>query len=386
MKIIAFYLPQFHNIPENDEWWGDGFTEWVNVKKAKALFDGHAQPRVPLNNNYYNLLDDNIKIWQVDLAKKYGIYGFAYYHYWFNGKMLLEQPMEQMLANRKVDIPFCISWANEPWTKAWTGNERKVLIAQKYGKKEEWIEHFNYLKKFFHDERYIKIDNKPLFIIYRPEVISCLNDMLDCWELEASKCGFRGMKYAYQTNEFNYFSDRDDSRFSYDIEFQPNLAVHMMNEKEYVVLRKIKRTVSRFLEKCTGIDITRWGTDISNKMMNYNRIDYSKVWDVIIHTKAKSEKSIPGAFVGWDNTPRYGKRASVYVGDTPEKFRKYMSEQIKNAKKNYSTEYMFIYAWNEWAEGGYLEPDERYGYRNLEAIRAALIENNEFPWEEETCQ
>lgn len=145
MKIIAFYLPQFHNIPENDEWWGNGFTEWTNVKKAKPLYEGHMQPRVPLGGNYYNLLDDNVKIWQADLAKKYGVYGFCYYHYWFNGKMLLEKPMEQMLANKEVDIPFCICWANEPWTKAWVGDERKLLIAQEYGQEEEWKQH---LKRF----------------------------------------------------------------------------------------------------------------------------------------------------------------------------------------------------------------------------------------------
>ena len=134
MKIIAFYLPQFHDIPENDEWWGKGFTEWVNVKKAQPLYKGHEQPRIPMNENYYNLLDDNVKIWQANIAKEYGIYGFCYYHYWFGGKLLLEKPMEQMLANPKVDIPFCISWANEPWTKAWV-NESKVLIPQFYGGK-----------------------------------------------------------------------------------------------------------------------------------------------------------------------------------------------------------------------------------------------------------
>ena len=160
MKIIAFYLPQFHNIPENDEWWGDGFTEWVNVKKAKPLFDGHVQPKEPLNDNYYNLLDDNIKIWQAKIAKEYGVYGFCYYHYWFNGKLLLEKPMEQMLNNKKIDIPFCISWANEPWTKAWV-NEKKVLIPQSYGGVNEWKEHFDYLLPFFKDERYIKVHNKP---------------------------------------------------------------------------------------------------------------------------------------------------------------------------------------------------------------------------------
>ena len=177
MKIIAFYLPQFHNIPENDEWWGDGFTEWTNVKKAKPLYEGHMQPRVPLGGNYYNLLDDNVKIWQADLAKKYGVYGFCYYHYWFNGKMLLEKPMEQMLANKEVDIPFCICWANEPWTKAWVGDERKLLIAQEYGQEEEWKQHFMYLLPFFKDERYITKNGKPLFVFYRPDIVPCMKEI-----------------------------------------------------------------------------------------------------------------------------------------------------------------------------------------------------------------
>ena len=143
MKILAMYLPQFHMIPENDQWWGEGFTDWTAVRNAKPLYEGHDQPRVPLNDNYYDLLDDDVKIWQANIAKEHGVYGFCYYHYWFNGKLLLEKPMEQMLENKKVDMPFCICWANEAWTKAWVGEATKVLIAQKYGSKSEWKEHIN---------------------------------------------------------------------------------------------------------------------------------------------------------------------------------------------------------------------------------------------------
>ena len=170
MKIIPFYLPQFHNIPENDEWWGNGFTEWTNIKSAKPLFEGHKQPKVPINGNYYDLLNDDVKIWQAELAKKYGIYGFCYYHYWFNGKMLLEKPMEQMLTNHNIDIPFCICWANAAWTKAWVGEEKKVLIPQTYGGRNEWEEHFFYFLPFFKDRRYIRENNKPVIIIYRPQI------------------------------------------------------------------------------------------------------------------------------------------------------------------------------------------------------------------------
>ena len=248
MKIIALYLPQYHDIPENDKWWGKGFTEWVNVKKAKPLYEGHYQPHVPLNNNYYNLLDDDVKIWQADLAKKYGVYGFCYYHYWFNGKMLLEQPMEQMLKNEKIDLPFCICWANEPWTRAWVG-ETETLIAQQYGYEKEWKEHFDYLLPFFKDNRYIKEDNKPLFVIYRPEVIGVLKDMLNYWNELAIDNGFSGMKYAFQTLSMDVAKDPNKALFDYDIEFQPTYAYQDLYADKYVTLRKIKGKMSRFFEK-----------------------------------------------------------------------------------------------------------------------------------------
>ena len=374
MKIIAFYLPQFHDIPENDQWWGKGFTEWVNVKKAKPIYEGHEQPRVPLNSNYYNLLDDDVKIWQAKIAKEYGVYGFCYYHYWFNGKLLLEKPMEQMLKNPAVDIPFCICWANEPWTRAWVG-EKKILIAQEYGKEDEWIEHFNYLLPFFKDDRYIKNNNKPFVVIYRPEIIGCLNEMLECWVRLAKENGFKGIDFAYQNISFDLEKNKDDHMFSYNIEFQPHYAFYDLNVNKHKVLRGIKRKLSNFLERQFGFNLKFVG---DGKLVD-NHVDYDLAWKAVLKRKPDSEKNIPGAFVGWDNTPRHGKNGRVYVGDTPEKFQEYLTVQIRRARDIYHKDMIFMYAWNEWAEGGYLEPDERYGYQNLEAIRNALEANNEFP-------
>jgi len=372
MKIIAFYLPQFHDIPENDEWWGKGFTEWVNVRNAKPLFDGHQQPRVPLGQNYYNLLDDNVKIWQSKIAQEHGIYGFCYYHYWFNGKLLLEKPMEQMLRNKEITIPFCICWANEQWTKAWVG-ENKVLIAQEYGQEKEWKEHFYYLLPFLKDERYIFEKGKPLIVIYRPNVIPCLNEMLDCWDELARENGFDGLTYAYQ--QIWPGKEKDDSRFTYNIEFQPTYGLRETFKGQHEILRRLKGFISDSIEKITGKNIRLLG----NGMLTGKRIEYDTVWTSVLNELPESEKSVPGAFVGWDNTPRHGSSGRVFINDTPEKFEKYLSSQISRAKSLYHKDIMFMYAWNEWAEGGYLEPDERFGYKNLEAIKKALTENNEFP-------
>ena len=382
MKIIAFYLPQFHNIPENDEWWGDGFTEWVNVKAAKPLFEGHQQPKVPLNDNYYNLLDDNVKIWQAKIAKEHGVYGFCYYHYWFSGKMLLEKPMEQMLKNKAVDIPFCISWANETWTKAWVNDEKKVLILQKYGEKDEWKQHFDYLLPFFKDDRYIKENNKPLFIIYRPEVVECLNEMLDYWNQLAIENGFDGMCFAYQTINMDITNGSDTSRFDYDIEFQPSYArFDMSNQKsKLAVLKKIRRNVAKWFEKKFGIDLLRYTSPMmARKLLHTNGIDYSEAWETILARKPISNKCIPGAFAAWDNTPRHKERGWVYTNNTPEIFEKYLEKQIVRARDVYHKDMILMYAWNEWAEGGYLEPDEEHGYAYLDAIRTALEKTGEFP-------
>ena len=181
MDVFAFYLPQYHQTIENDKWWGRDFTEWTNIKGAKPLFNGHNQPKKPLDNFYYNLLDINVMKWQGELARRYGISGFCVYHYWFEGKKLLHKPMEQLLEHKEIDFPFFFCWANESWTNAWatSGGKPKMLMKQTYGNREDWDNHFNYLVQFFNDERYIKINNKPIFVIYRPEQIHNLNEMLD---------------------------------------------------------------------------------------------------------------------------------------------------------------------------------------------------------------
>lgn len=373
MKVIAFYLPQFHEIPENNEWWGKGFTEWVNVKKAVPLFEGHVQPRVPLNNYYYDLTDREAQIWQANLAKKYGVYGFAYYHYWFNGKLLLEKPAENMLYDTEVDIPFCFSWANEPWTNVWVSQTNsKVLLQQTYGGKEEWLAHFNYLLPFFKDKRYIKNNGKPLFIIYRPDIIPNLNEMIDYFQEKAEEAGLPGIDFAYQHLAAAKEKMEDDSRFEYNIHFEPIYAEFQLEKNKYKLLKEFKRRVADFFEHYTSINIRSLTTRRGLKVY-----DYDTVWNNILNRKPYSLKCVPGVYVDWDNTPRKGINGKVHKGACPEKFKKYFYEQVKRTKDVYHQNMIFVYAWNEWAEGGYLEPDERFKYGYLEAIHDVLEELDE---------
>ena len=378
MKIIAFYLPQFHSIPENDIWWGKGFTEWTNVKNAKKLFEEHYQPRIPLNNNYYNLTDSNTLMWQVEMAKKYNVYGFCFYHYWFDGHMLLQKPMEIMYENDKINYPYCICWANENWTNAWKADgDVKTLIQQTYGEKKDWKDHFDYLLKFFKDPNYIKNNNKPFFVIYRPEIIPCLKDMLEYWKELSIENGFNGIDFAYQQISFDLMNDNCKDLFEYNIEYQPTYArydLRMNDDNNFkkigFMFRELIRKSVLKIDKILGSNLY---SKISRKKLMIE--DYDDLCNCIISRKPSDKKAIPGMFVGWDNTSRRGIGGSVCVGSTPEKFKRYLSLQIQNAKINYNKDMIFMFAWNEWAEGGYLEPDEKYKYGYLEAIKSALEEN-----------
>lgn len=371
VKLISFYLPQFHTIPENDAWWGKGFTEWTNVRKAQPLFPGHDQPRIPLEGEY-DLMDDQVKIRQAELARKYGVFGFCYYHYWFkNGRQLLEKPAEQMLANKNVDLPFCFCWANENWSKNWDGGNREVIMEQDYGGKADWEKHFQYLLPFFRDERYITVDGKPLFLIYKPEQMIDVYQMTRYWRERAVEEGFPGMCFAFQFP--TYYSDmyyRDDI-FDYRIGFEP---VHARN------LASMKPGTSgkaRLLRKVLGEDVLSayrkvrfdksagtWSKSQSTAMYFYD-----EMWEKILNAPWTAE-FLPGGFVDWDNTPR-NKHGVLHAGFSIEKFQNYLTRLIVRATQE-SKPMIFLNAWNEWAEGAFLEPDEKYGYQKLEAVRVAL--------------
>ncbi|MCD7864669.1 MAG: glycoside hydrolase family 99-like domain-containing protein [Clostridiales bacterium] len=372
LKIIPFYLPQFHTIPENDQWWGEGFTEWTNVRKAVPLFEGHQQPKLPLGDNYYNLLDDETKIWQAELAKQYGIFGFCYYHYWFKGgKKLLEKPAEQMLKNKNIQLPFCFSWANENWSRNWDGGNHEIIMPQEYGGKQEWELHFQYLLPFFRDERYMTINGKPLFVIYKPEQIIEIAEMAGYFRKRAVEEGFPGICLAFQFP--SYYADmyyREDV-FDYRIEFEPVYSRNLKSMKKPGTARSVQSLRSVFGE--TPISFYRKKSKHSGggypNPEHLSVFFYDEAWKKILENEM-DEKFLPGGFVDWDNTPR-NKHGVMYAGFTVDKFREYMTRLVKKAR-DYDKPVVFLNAWNEWSEGAYLEPDNITGYAKLEAVKAAF--------------
>ena len=372
MKIITYYLPQFHEIEENNQWWGTGYTEWTSLKRAKKLYRCHNQPRIPLNENYYNLTDVRTLEWQCRLARTYGIYGWCIYHYWFEGKLLLQKPLELMLKNPHININYCISWANEDWTNGWISNNPDVLQKQTYGSKEDWKNHFFYLLPFFQDKRYIKKDGKPLLVIYHPEKIENLSEMLTYWNQLALKHIQTDLCIVSQhPNALDDITCINSQYINYQIEYQPDTASKHVAPWYYYSFQKIYN----FLD---GIFKTNYFSEVKF-LRPLIKKDYVKTWEYIIHMEPENAKRIPGAFVDWDNTPRKGRRGSVYIGVTPEIFQKYLIKQIIHARTSYKQEYLFLFAWNEWSEGGYLEPDTKEEFGYLNAVKQALKKTNE--WE-----
>jgi lipopolysaccharide biosynthesis protein len=355
-KILALYLPQFHETPENNEWWGKGFTEWTNTSKATKLFKDHYQPRIPLNNKYYDLSDPVVMKEQAETAKKYGVDGFCYYHYWFNGKQMLHKPLIQMLATPGIDIPFCLSWANDSWNKAWDGEEKQVLIKQEYGVEENWQEHLDYLLPYFKDPRYIRENNKPVFFIYRTIGFDRMEEMIRYWGEKLVAEGFDGIHIVETLNSFQQEPSCESSAAVFT--FEPMLTLR----KKISLVNKVKGRLNILLGKQMLL------TD-----------SYDRVWKEVLENAGKqygNKEVYRGAFVDWDNSPRKANRGLVVTGASPAKFGKYISKLLNISRKQ-GNSYLVVNAWNEWAEGCYLEADEKFGYGYLEQLKAAITKTNQ---------
>lgn len=361
-KVLAFVLPQFHRIPENDEWWGEGFTEWTNVRKATPLFAGHYQPRVPVDAQYYDLLDPDVQDRQAALARQYGLYGFCYYHYWFSGRRLLEKPVELLLQRGKPDLPFCLAWANEPWTRAWDGGEHQVLMPQAYSDESDWRRHFEYLLPAFRDPRYIRVDGKPMFLIYRSASIDVCAPMLKLWRELAQQSGLAGLHIVGMLTGF----DRDPRPEIFDAfaEFEPMFTIR--HGLPYW-LRKREKWIRRLATAARRIT--------GRVARPLNSHDYASLWRAIA-SRSLPPRTYPGAFVDWDNSPRRGLERSLILRNFDRRaFERGVRAQVRKAREA-GAEFLFVNAWNEWAEGAYLEPDEERGLLFLEAIRAATSGEN----------
>lgn len=345
MRFWALNLPQFYETPENNEWWGKGYTEWTSVKKAKPLYPGHEQPLVPLNKNYYDLSKKENIQWQADLAKKYGVEGFVYYHYWYNGKHLLEKPCEILLDSPEIDITYCFCWANHSWTRAWDGKNHEILVQQTYGDKEEWENHLQYLLPFFKDKRYIRLEGKPVLFIYKANDITNGDERLAYWNsrLKEEKIA-QGLYIVEYLSTFNPQPSLNLSSAVYEDE--PNFSCRF----EISAFNKAKRVICKTLKK----------TDYQ---------DYDKLWHLILKKKAiyNGKKIVLGGFPCWDNSPRKGKNSRVIRGASPEKFGNYLKQLCKIERQD-STEILLLNAWNEWGEGAILEPTELNGFGYLEAL------------------
>ena len=362
-RIIAINLPQFHPFKENDEWWGKGFTEWTNVVKARPRFKGHYQPHLPADTGFYDLRLPEARQMQADLARQYGIYGFCYYHYWFNGKQLMERPVNDILTSGEPDFPFMLCWANENWTRNWDGMFDEVLIEQKYSEEDD-RNHIRWLcQNVFSDSRYIRIDNKPVFAIYRIELFPDFKHTVEIWRQIALK--EFGMELYLINSQFplspkgkNALCQGLDASYDYQPIYSGNTNI---NKGKYRIIHCVP-----FLSRIVGR--TNW---IKQQPVLVNYPDY------VIRMKNRklpSYKCYPCVTPSWDNSPRRANKSFwAFINSTPSYFGDWLRDTLSHFIP-YSKEenLVFINAWNEWAEGNHLEPDQKWGRAYLEEVKKAI--------------
>ena len=343
IKPIAFYLPQFHPVEENSEWWGEGFTEWTNVAKATPNYEGHYQPHIPKHLGFYDLrLVDTMRD-QADLAKKYGVHGFCFYHYWFNGRRVLDLPVNNFI-NSDIDMPFCLCWANENWTRRWDGKDEEVLLKQTYSAEDD-LQFIETLIPLFKDERYIKVDGKPMLLIYRVELFPDIIQTAYRLRQLVTQAGFPDLHLCMVQSTQPYV-DPKEYGFDAAVEFPPHGFFHGGNQPDAI-------------------------PTIINHQCGGALMDYRKIVAQAIAKPQVEYTWYRGAMPSWDNTARRQNQPMMTMYAEPEEFQKWMTSIVQYTRDNYSQEHQFVFinAWNEWAEGAHLEPDLRYGLQWLEAVQ-----------------
>jgi hypothetical protein len=353
-RVIAFYLPQFHPVPENNEWWGPGFTEWTNVGRASKLFRNHYQPRVPADLGYYDLRLASVIQAQADMAKFAGVEGFAFWHYWWAGKKLLEKPLNILLENPQIDLPFSLAWANETWSGVWHGSPNKILVEQTYPGEDDHIAHFYDCLPAFKDPRYITVNGKLLFFLYRPMSLPSVEKFINLWNKLAHKEGVQGF----------YF-----------------VGASGLAEKEYSSL--IEKGFSavnsfRMMEACqkdSGVISLRISKVLEKFGFVRPRVhSYRAIIKYMFNHFDSYEGVIPTILPQWDNSPRSRLNSLILTGSTPEEFRTHVSQELTLLSSRREQEKLvYLKSWNEWAEGNYVEPDLKYGWGYLKVLRELLL-------------
>ena len=357
VQIIAFYLPQFHPIKENDEWWGKGFTEWTSVGKAKPLFKGHYQPRVPADLGYYDLRIPEVRQQQVDLAKEAGIYGFCYWHYWFgNGKELLEMPFMEVLKSGTPDFPFCLGWANESWyAKVWDASAESkhiLLIEQQYTGEQDHINHFKKYKSAFADKRYIRQDGYPLFLIYQPLLFPDIKEFIKLWNRLIKEEGIAERFYFVANIKDEGLADQMLEAGFDAVTIQPMSRINKATSEQSSPLASFAKRIAQHFTK-RPLNVFSY-----KKMLN----------SLTVRPFDQREDVIPFIMPNWDHSPRSGRYGVVLNDCCPELFGKHVEKvfDILSSKKN---KLVFLKSWNGWGEGNYMEPDLKFGKGYINVLR-----------------
>ena len=363
LRVLAFYLPQFHPTPENDGWWGKGFTEWRNVVKARPLFPGHYQPHLPADLGFYDLRAPEARLAQAQLAQHYGITGFCYFHYWFHGTRLLSRPFDAVLRSGEPGFPFCLCWANENWTRQWDGMAHHVLMPQRHSFEDDRA-HIDYLIEAFRDPRYIKINGRPLFLIYRTELLPEPSRTAEIWRQRARAAGFPDLYLARVEARVSLGPDPKNIGFDAAVEFAPDkgvLAGPMMRGEHWGVRTRVLNRLSK-----VGL--------ISSAYFEHAIYSYDSLVEGMLRKSAPGYTRFRCVTSGWDNSPRREKGATIFHGSTPKAYERWLSAIARETLEQHKGEerIVFVNAWNEWAEGNHLEPDQRWGLAYLEATAHAL--------------